>query len=421
MRCRYRPPDVRRVLLLAVAAVVLAGAGDATAAPLIPRELSSLALGRRTRSSGSTTAAARTRSARRAALVSRRLGIWRLPSRTAQRLVPGLAVAGSIVDFEAEQPRWRSDHRNAGDPLLPEQWWLGMIGADHVEPPGPGRPLTVVDSGVDLTHPEFASRPDTRVLGDQRLIGNTEFHGDRRHLRRGGAGERRRARRRLPARAPRDLGRQPPGLLSSSAVIQGIEAALSLGPGVINLSIGGTTRSGFEELAIYDAVARGSVVVAASGNEREEGDPPNYPASLPHVLTVGAVGGNGPVTTFSSTSEGMDVVAPGESVLHGRACVAEPGPVRARRRDELRLADGRCRGRVGLDGAARARRESSLRGGAAQRLATWSSRGGTSRAASASSTSRARSAPAPVRDPRSRTTASTTSLRTGSSTAPRRR
>ena len=82
---------------------------------------------------------------------------------------------------------------------------------------------------------------------------------------------------------------------------------------MINL-IGGTTRSGFEELAIYDAVARGSIVVAASGNEREEGDPPNYPASLPHVLTVGAVGGNGLVTTFSSTSEGMDVVAPGESV-----------------------------------------------------------------------------------------------------------
>ena len=85
-------------------------------------------------------------------------------------------------------------------------------------------------------------------------------------------------------------------------MIQGIEAALSLGPGVINLSIGGTTRSGFEELAIYDAVARGTVVVAASGNEREEGDPPNYPASLPHVLTVGAVGQNGLVTTFSSTS-----------------------------------------------------------------------------------------------------------------------
>ena len=61
-------------------------------------------------------------------------------------------------------------------------------------------------------------------------------------------------------------------------------------------------------------MARGTVVVAASGNEREEGDPPNYPASLPHVLTVGAVGGNGLVTTFSSTSEGMDVVAPGESV-----------------------------------------------------------------------------------------------------------
>ena len=139
--------------------MVLAGAGDAAAAPLIPRELSSLARSSHTLVRVDNSRSANAIGAAGGTLVSRRLGIWRLPSRTAQRLVPGLAVAGSIVDFEAEQPRWRTDHRNAGDPLLPRQWWLGMIGADHVEPPGPGRPLTVVDSGVDLTHPEFASRP----------------------------------------------------------------------------------------------------------------------------------------------------------------------------------------------------------------------------------------------------------------------
>ena len=165
MRCRYRAPDVRRVVLLAVVTAALAGAGDATAAPLIPRELSSL--------SASSHALVRVSGAKGAAevraaggtVVSKHLGIWRLPSRDAQRLVPRLAVDGSIVDFEAEQPRWRAVRESADDPLRPQEWWLGMIDAERVAPPGPGRPLTVVDSGVDMTHPEFASRPDTRVLG----------------------------------------------------------------------------------------------------------------------------------------------------------------------------------------------------------------------------------------------------------------
>ena len=318
MRCRYRAPDVRRALLLAVAAATLTGAGDATAAPLIPRELSSLSTASHAlvRVSGAT-GAAEVRAAG-GTVVSKNLGIWRLPSATAQRLVPGLAVDGSIVEFEAEQPRWRTvDAAAADDPLRPDEWWLGMIDADRVASPGPGKPLTIVDSGVDLSHPEFATRPDTRVLGEQRLVGNTEFHGT--------------AVTSVAAAPANGVGivgvypgallgiwdASPRGILTSSALIQGIEAALSLGPGVINLSIGGTTRSGFEELAIFDAVARGSIVVAASGNEREEGDPPNYPASLPHVVTVGAIGQNGQVTSFSSTSAGMDVVAPGESIVAG--------------------------------------------------------------------------------------------------------
>ena len=306
---------MRRVLPLAVAVVALAGAGDATAAPLIPRALSSLSTSSHTlvRVSGAR-GAAEVRAAG-GTIVSRHLGLWRLPSRDAQRLVPALAVDGSIVEFEAEQPRWRTvTAAAADDPLQPDEWWLGMIDADRVTPPGPGKPLTIIDSGVDMTHPEFASRPDTRGLGEQRLVGNNEFHGT--------------AVASVAAAPANGVGlvgvypgallgiwdASPRGVLTSSAVIQGIEAALSLGPGVINLSIGGTARSGFEELAVLDAVARGSIVVAASGNEREEGDPPNYPASLPHVMTAGAIGQNGAVTSFSSSSAGMDVVAPGESI-----------------------------------------------------------------------------------------------------------
>ncbi len=45
-----------------------------------------------------------------------------------------------------------------------------------------------------------------------------------------------------------------------------------------------------EYVALQFAVARGIIPVAAAGNEFAEGNPLEFPASLPHVLTVAAVG-----------------------------------------------------------------------------------------------------------------------------------
>ncbi len=42
------------------------------------------------------------------------------------------------------------------------------------------------------------------------------------------------------------------------------------------------------------------LVVAAAGNDGENGNPLTYPASLPHVLTVGATDEQNLVTSFSS-------------------------------------------------------------------------------------------------------------------------
>ena len=51
------------------------------------------------------------------------------------------------------------------------------IGADPAAAPGPGVPITVVDSGVDPTNPEFAGRPNTTFLNDQTVDGPGEYHG----------------------------------------------------------------------------------------------------------------------------------------------------------------------------------------------------------------------------------------------------
>ena len=67
--------------------------------------------------------------------------------------------------------------RSATDPLEPQEWWLAHVGADPAAAPGPGVPITIVDSGTDPTHPEFAGRPNTTFLNGQTTFGREEYHG----------------------------------------------------------------------------------------------------------------------------------------------------------------------------------------------------------------------------------------------------
>jgi hypothetical protein len=320
---------LRRLFLL-VGAILAAGAGNAyaageTAPPLVPRELASLAdeshalvqveRGRAAEAAPRLRAAGGT-------VVSARLRIWRLPSRAAAAVVPALAVEGLLSDFEPDRPRYRTDHLDAGDPLLPEQrWWLTRVGADRVEPPGPGVPITIVDSGVDLSHPEFAGRPDTAALNEQTVTGEDAYHGTAvasvAAAPANGVG--------IVGIYPRALLRlwdaSPAGRITTAGVISGIDNAPCRG--VINLSFGGHIRSRLEAQAVVRAYERGCIVVAASGNKREVGNLPSFPASLPHVLTVGATDQTDRVAWFSSSSPGMDLVAPGVGI-HAAVPLSRP-------------------------------------------------------------------------------------------------
>ena len=71
-------------------------------------------------------------------------------------------------------PAGAATGRTSGDPLQGQEWWLTDIGADQVAPPGPGVPITIVDSGVDPTHPEFAGRANTFFLNGQTVDGRPQ-------------------------------------------------------------------------------------------------------------------------------------------------------------------------------------------------------------------------------------------------------
>ena len=241
--------------------------------------------------------------------IARSLPVWRLPSRSALRVAP-------LADLvEPDRFIATATHFSSGDPLVPTQWWIAPIGAGTVEPPGPGKPVTVVDTGVDLTHPEFAGRPSTTALNDQSVVGQTEDHGT--------AVASTIA---APPNAQGIVGVYPqaalqiwdasptgPGI-SVSGVVAGIDTALRRGTGVINLSLGSNSRDPLLEAIVTIAFGTGSLVVAAAGNDRSHGSPLEYPASLPHVLTVGAIDPSGRPASFSSGSPYVDLAAPGQAI-----------------------------------------------------------------------------------------------------------
>ena len=244
------------------------------------------------------------------------LRIWRVDSAGTARL-----RRAGVVDV-AEPERLLLNESVAAqptDPLVPTEWWRAAIGADRVDSPGPGKPVTVVDSGLDITHPEFVNRPNTILMNKQTTSEADEDHGTEvssviaaPNNGFGIVGV-------YPDAVLRVWDASPFGVLNEGAAIQGIAEAARAGPGVINLSFGGEDQDPLLEDAVMFAYRSGSLVVAAAGNEGMEGSPKGYPAAYPHVLTVGATTEAGRVASFSTIAPTVDLAAPGV-----RIPVAEP-------------------------------------------------------------------------------------------------
>jgi subtilisin family serine protease len=83
---------------------------------------------------------------------------------------------------------------------------------------------------------------------------------------------------------------------------------------VLNLSLGGD-KDPAEIDVLRDVIAAGVVVVAAMGNEHEEGNPTEYPAAMPEVCAVGATDERDKRAGFSNTGHHIDLVAPGVNIL----------------------------------------------------------------------------------------------------------
>jgi subtilisin family serine protease len=238
-------------------------------------------------------------------------------------IAAGAAVAaGSAVAF---QP---------GDPLASKQWYLDADRAfdawDALPVLAPVR-VAVIDSGIDLGHPEFRGR----IAAARSFVGgtvqDTEGHGTfvageiaaALDNGRGIAGIA------FPARLVVAKVLRKDGTIDPDEEARAIRWALARGARVINLSIGGIrdpldgnvdTFSPAERDAVADAVRAGALVVSSVGNgdlaPREPWLYASYPAALPHVLGVAAYARDGSIPAFSNRDPRYtDVAAPGTEIL----------------------------------------------------------------------------------------------------------
>jgi serine protease len=82
---------------------------------------------------------------------------------------------------------------------------------------------------------------------------------------------------------------------------------------VVNMSLGGSFRSGTEENFYKSMRSKGALIVAASGNDGATRI--SFPAGYSVNIAVGAVDRNDVRASFSNTGKNLDVTAPGVTVL----------------------------------------------------------------------------------------------------------
>src|SRR5262249_9974354 len=239
--------------------------------------------------------------------------VWRLPAAHARRAVAALRAERILARAEPDQRFVPFGPATASsDPLVPNEWWIHDVGDDQVEAPGPGVPITVLDTGLDLSHPEFKSRPNTTALNTQVVVASNDPAQEPEH---GTAVSSVAA---APSNGVGLVGVYPEAALREwdfgdgllSEVLAGLDTASGQGPAVVNSSGGFVGSSTLLEEAFARALRRGTIVVAAVGNERQRGNRSFVPASLPHVLTVGGTNQSDHVTSFSNRSSALDLAAP---------------------------------------------------------------------------------------------------------------
>ncbi len=258
--------------------------------------------------------------------------------------VPGEIGSDTEIDFDAVAPLPEVPEFGAASDWsvnavgAPESWQAGYTGE--------GVTVAIVDSGVDLQHPDLTGQVDVNageIFGNgidddgnglvDDVYGYDFVDGDPMPLDANGHGTHVAG---TVAAANDGFGTtgiapgaeilpirvmDGAGMGTVSGVAAGIRYAADSGAEVINLSLGGGYHPSIDAAVRY-AGSVGSLVIAAAGNSggTVPGSPASLSAAYEHVLSVGAVDRSGRVAPFSNrvgTSDAVQVDAPGVDIVSG--------------------------------------------------------------------------------------------------------
>lgn len=212
------------------------------------------------------------------------------------------------------------------DPNYPQQWGLPAVGAPAAWDRtwgGAGVVVAVIDSGIDLSHPDLVGRivaggwdyVDDDAVPQDDLGHGTHVAGIVAATANNGV---------LGSGTAPGCGILPLRVLNSSGsgntfdLGEAIYDATDAGVDVINMSLGSREYDEYLSDAVAYAVAHDVVVVAAAGNcVPTRLSDVEYPAREPGVIAVGSIQNTTPYTIASSSQDGpgLDVVAPGSNIF----------------------------------------------------------------------------------------------------------
>jgi hypothetical protein len=173
--------------------------------------------------------------------------------------------------------------------------------------------IAVIDSGIDVKHPELANA----IADNFDALGSKEGP----HVHGTGIAGAIVSHARLMGSAPearilaiRAFGAAPNGAESTSYVIlKGLDHAAAHGAQIVNMSFAGP-KDGLIERAIAATVAKGIVMVAAAGNAGPK-SPPLYPAANANVIAVTATDAQDRLFAASNRGSHIAISAPGVDIF----------------------------------------------------------------------------------------------------------
>jgi hypothetical protein len=249
-------------------------------------------------------------------LIGSTIGLFRVTNRRAVETVSReLATEASV---RSVQPNFRyvlqeqKAELTEGDPAQYAVAKLRLPQA-HTLAHGTNVTVAVIDSGIDVNHPELANA----IAASFDALGSKEGP----HVHGTGVAGAIVAHARLMGSAPaarilaiRAFGAAPNGAESTSYVIlKGLDYAAAHGAEIVSMSFAGP-KDGLIERGIAAIAGKGIVMVAAAGNAGAK-SPPLYPAANPNVIAVSATDAQDRLFTASNRGGYIAIAAPGVDIF----------------------------------------------------------------------------------------------------------